>query len=66
MEKVSIISGTESKEIEEETNKKFFELKEKGCQILDVIGSMICYFTWCVLYVLCINLLKNGINRYVV
>ena len=36
MEKVSIISGTESKEIEDETNKKIFELKEKGCQILNV------------------------------
>lgn len=36
MEKVSIISGTESKEIEEETNKKILELKGKGCQILNV------------------------------
>ena len=36
MENVSIIYGTESKEIEDETNKKIFELKEKGCQILNV------------------------------
>ena len=31
---------------------------------LDVIGSMICHFIWCLLYVLCTNLLKNGINYY--
>ena len=36
MNKVSIISGTESKEIEEETNKKILELKEKGYHILTV------------------------------
>ena len=36
MEKASIISGSESKAIEEETNKKILELKEKGHHILTV------------------------------